>query len=331
MRRTLAACFTLLCIASLNSAHAGVSGGHYTPSRQHCSNNAEAWVNKGKAEPNCYTAVFTVSDGNGHEYLVAGGHQTGSGFVHLFDVWIDPGQGTRYGFTVDTTTQTITPTPGAPSTQPAPDPTKGLTLYFGADDNLDAGEHDGAYEIGNGPSDGGGIAVSITPEAAQAWVDALTSADIAQILAKPLPVAEAGAGACADGICFPGLNAVRTTIFQGGKPNARRFAVDYSNFTFPPADCSGASAKEQAKCVDATHPNGLIDWFNESGEVYLMPGISIYEDPDPQKSALDPYPLPAFYFGACGFVLGGGGGLVFSGPGTNSAGQISVLNPLCSF
>ena len=81
--------------------------------------------------------------------------------------------------------------------------------------------------------------------------------------------------------------------------------------------------------MDSSHPNGIIDWFNQVGTVYLQPGISIYEDPDPQKSALPPYPLPALYVGPCGFVLGGGGPLIFSGPGTNSAGQISLLNPLC--
>lgn len=328
MRRTLAACIIVLSFASLNPAGA-VSGGHYEPGRMHCSGNAEAWVNRGKAEPDCYTVVYTISDGNGHDYLVAGGHQTGSGFVHQFDVWIDPGQGTSYGFTVDVATQTITPNGGTPSAEPAPDPTTGLTLFFGADDNLDAGEHDGAYEIGNGPSDGGGIAVSITPDAAGDWMAALTAGDIGHILASPLPIAEAGSGACADGICFPGMNAVRTTVFQGGKANARRMAADYAGVVWPPDGCSGASAGGQSRCVDPNHPNGLIDWFNDAGEVYLMPGISVYEDPDPQKSALDPYPLPGFYFGSCGFILGGGGGLIFSGPGTNSAGQISVLNPAC--
>ena len=37
------------------------------------------------------------------------------------------------------------------------DPTRGAQVYFGADDNLDAGEHDGASGMGNGPSDGGAI------------------------------------------------------------------------------------------------------------------------------------------------------------------------------
>jgi hypothetical protein len=331
MRRAFAGFVALCAMAGLNAAHA-VSTGHYSAARQHCSGTAESWVNKGKAEPNCYTALMTVSDNNGHEYFGAGGHQTGSGFVHVFDVWVDPGQGTKFTFTVDTTAHTITPDGGLPSDEPAADPSNGLLLYFGADDNLDGGEHDGAPEIGNGPSDGGGVSVKISRDRGEAWAASLQNADMAAFLASPLPIEEAGAGGCADGICFPGVNAVKTTIFRGGAhAPARRMATNYAGKVWPPNGCSGASQKEQNACVDAAHPNGLIDWFNAEGDVYLMPGINVYEDPDPQKSAIGPYPLPAFSFGPCGFVFGGGAGLTFSGPGTNSAGQAIALNPACAF
>jgi hypothetical protein len=67
----------------------------------------------------------------------------------------------------------------------------------------------------------------------------------------------------------------------------------------------------------------IVYWHNKYGAVYLEPGLNVYQDPDPQASPLGPYPIPALSLGVCGFVFGGGD-FAFTGPGTNSAGQIVV-------
>ncbi|HKA14234.1 MAG TPA: hypothetical protein VKH41_04385 [Myxococcota bacterium] len=53
-----------------------------------------------------------------------------------------------------------------------------------------------------------------------------------------------------------------------------------------------------------------------------MPGLNVYEDPDPQASPLGPSPLPALSLGTCGFICGGGS--FFTLPGADDAGQIVV-------
>ena len=75
-------------------------------------------------------------------------------------------------------------------------------MYFGADDNLDQGEHDGASGIGNGPSDGGAIRFVIDPASLQAWVDAGMAGDTTYLQTHPIPLVSFGTGECADGVCF---------------------------------------------------------------------------------------------------------------------------------
>jgi hypothetical protein len=241
-----------------------------------------------------------------------------------------------------------------------------MELYYGLDDNVQGnGEHDGSRYIENGPSDGGGGSIALTRTAAENWVAALQSQDVATLLASPLPIGAAGTGGCADGTCYPGLAAVRTLIFQGGKTGAHRNAADYAGKQWPPAGCSGASCNEESACranqtpafpascvcdpnahtglfYDTANNNAPCDspilyWYNLEGAVYLYPGVSIYEDPDPQASPLfdnpssngSQTPIPALYLGTCGFIFGGGQ-LDFTGnPAANSAGQIAILNPLC--
>ena len=59
--------------------------------------------------------------------------------------------------------------------------------------------------------------------------------------------------------------------------------------------------------------------------MYAEPGIQIYEDPDPQGSPIGPsYPIPAFYVGTCGLIVGGGQMTMPSSPFTNKAGQFVV-------
>lgn len=74
-------------------------------------------------------------------------------------------------------------------------------VYFGADDNLSGGEHDGASGMGNGPSDGGGIELAFDPAGFQRWLDAVAALDVAYLQAHPVPIVSAAAGSCADGIC----------------------------------------------------------------------------------------------------------------------------------
>src|SRR2546429_2531455 len=77
----------------------------------------------------------------------------------------------------------------------------GLQVYFGADDNLDSGEHDSSKQVSNGPSDGGGMEVNIAPAAASAWVATLQAADTAGGAAAPPARLTAGGPARADDVC----------------------------------------------------------------------------------------------------------------------------------
>ena len=59
--------------------------------------------------------------------------------------------------------------------------------------------------------------------------------------------------------------------------------------------------------------------------MYAEPGIQIYEDPDPQGSPIGPwYPIPAFYVGTCGLIVGGGQMAMPESPFTNKGGQFVV-------
>ena len=96
MRRMLALFISLVTVAGIGSAFA-VSDGHYSPARQHCSGAAD---NGGAGvEEGCYSSIIALFDGTGHEYVGAGGRQTVHAFINTFDVWIDPGAGTKYTWT----------------------------------------------------------------------------------------------------------------------------------------------------------------------------------------------------------------------------------------
>jgi hypothetical protein len=238
----------------------------------------------------------------------------------------------------------------------------GGEIYLGADDNLDTGEHDGingqydSLGSANGPSDGGSFSVDWQPQAgvdeAMGWqgivMTALTGqslADLAPFATDPFPFANAGGGACADGICFGVYSSQRTLYRGGGGGGAQRNAYDYSGKDFGPYDCnSGSPANEQA-CQTEPGSNGqTLDGMDayrqaEASQVTSEPGVMVYADPDPQSSPVLPsqlYPLPAGYVGTCGATVGssaitGGAPAPPSNPlvTQNSAGQFQSTPTGC--
>src|SRR6185295_16036069 len=100
------------------------------------------------------------------------------------DVWVDPGFGVKYTFTVTRTPAPMITGPSLSIGTPA-QPQQGVYVYFGADDNLESGEHDGSPLMSDGPSDGGAISIDVDPATAQAWVAALQQQNVAHLLANP--------------------------------------------------------------------------------------------------------------------------------------------------
>jgi hypothetical protein len=244
---------------------------------------------------------------------------------------------------------------GAPSVQPTvhqgtPDGSAaslltGGQLYLGADDNLDTGEHDGVNgQYGttkaiNGPSDGGNLEVNWHPGQTTTWLADLMvlahGGSPAPIAENPVPVADAGGGACADGICFGVYTAQRSLYQGGGGTNGKSSSRDVYNYqgkTWGPYDCnSGAPSNEKACVTEGGH---TMDWYRqqEARNVYAEPGVQVYEDPDPQGSPAGPtqlYPLPAAYAGTCGVAAGGGAAKAPASPATNNAGQVVVSPTKC--
>ena len=198
------------------------------------------------------------------------------------------------------------------------DPATGLRVYFGADDNLSSGEHDSSALIGDGPSDGGGVQVNVRPDTLDAWLDAVAVGDTLYLLHHPLPLVDAGVGACADGICLS-LQTVQRVAFAG-TDDGERAVADYEGKAWDPETCAGPSDTE-ADCG----PGGILAWVAQEGVTTVEPGLQIYEDPSPEGSPIGPYPLPALYVGTCGVILGGGPLLaVPASPLTNGAGQLVV-------
>ncbi len=304
-------------VFALTTLPAGaVSDGSYDPARQGCSARADDSDRPSYTEEHCYAATLQVS-GAQHRYVLVGVPQTPDGTsANAVEVCLDF-TGTASCARFDE--NGFTPLPDRPGTPL--DPEKGeLHAYFGADDNLDSGEHDGSEQVGNGPSDGGAIQANVAPLSAADWVAELLAGDQGYLLTHPLPAADGGAGACADGICVS-VQTQRRVAYRAGSPNApTRDAANYEGHTWDPPECAGPS--------DTKKDCGGHDmaWWHRKGQTtYVEPGIQIYEDPDPQGSPIGPYPLPALYVGTCGFVAGGGTAPAFpASPITNSAGQLVV-------
>ena len=221
---------------------------------------------------------------------------------------------------------------------------QGAHFYFGADDNLDTGEHDGvhrdctgvpdctpepdtgSHHSANGPSDGGAITANWHPAEVATWIATLAAnpGDPTPFLTNPVPVADAGFGACADNICL-GAYSRQTTLYNGGTPG-QRDVYDYSNKNWDPEECSSGSTADETKCDGGPHNPHTMDQYRkaEAQNVVSEPGVMIYGDPDPQSSPVGPYPLPAAYVGTCGVTVGGGQMDLSGTPVSNDAGQASV-------
>ena len=281
-----------IVVAGAGAAFAGVSDGNYRPSKQHCTGGAEDSDHPDHVEPGCQSLTGNASDGSGHEAFFAGTQQTADGqnaqqIVHGGD-------------------------PGSI------DPATGAQVYFGADDNLDSGEHDSSSQIKDGPSDGGAVVANVSPESVARWLDAVKSGDISYLLTHPLPLVDAGAGSCADGVC-ESVQTQRRTAYQGGGDGSRD-AANYDGKQWDPETCAGPS-DTNADCG----PGGIKSWWKKDGAVYTEPGAQVYEDPNPEGSPEGPYPLPAAYAGTCGVIAGGGTAPAApASPVTNGAGQVVV-------
>jgi hypothetical protein len=353
--RGLAVIAAAVVAASAGSAF-GVSDGNYSPRPMHCSGAANNVESPKRAEPGCHNGTITISDGAGHEYFGIGVVQTAAGEegvvpgglpfdvfsnIHEFDWWYDFGDGcTRYTFDV----KEPAPPEGGPcpwvnrrapnySGRPvAPDPSKGLRIYMGFDDNMAGGEHDSSELINNGPSDGGAIRLELDPASVSRWLEEFAAANPAYLLTHPLPAGDFGVGFCVDGICMS-AQTQRRVAYRGGA-HSQRHVANYEGKRWDPEGCSGnddgskgnhCDDPKKAKSQDIRH------WHGQDGTVYVEPGVQIYEDPDPQASPLGPYPLPALYIGPCGVVIGGGPGAQMPpSPFTNpKSGQV-VLETACA-
>jgi hypothetical protein len=345
-----------------------VSSGGYSPAQQDCPKNADA-NNAGQpgaqqsqaAVPGCHNLKLNVEDSQGHRYVQVGSDQIPNGSnqpPHTLEASVDangatPGRDTGAcakhssgaAARVDLTNPspaTVAPCTATPGPSIAGVPLSGFSVSFGADDNLDSGEHDGvtgakgSHKSVNGPSDGGAAVVNWHPAEVGPWIDAVLRADTAALLTNPFPIADAGTGACADGFCFS-VQTRRRTVYQGGnKREPSRDVYDYSAKQWDPYGCNSGAPQSQSAAACGGHS---MDWWRrqEAQNVYAEPGLQVYEDPDPQASPIDPlyesgvtskptdYPIPAVYAGTCGVTAGGGALTAPAGlPGVNRAGQVSV-------
>jgi hypothetical protein len=170
-------------------------------------------------------------------------------------------------------------------------PPKEVHAFFGADDNLESGEHDGVPEqnceddgmggevcydntdLANGPSDGGEIRVDVTPDQDDpaSNVDPGNPDNVA-------PGAYAGTGACVDGICFNAGTGERQ-VYDGGQPGTV-YLDDATADDYKDTD-DYCSYDNEGNCVREVH--------DQQQDFSSRPGVNIYADPDPQDSSLGPF------------------------------------------
>lgn len=293
-----------------------VSDGSYDAAKQGCSSHANDSDHPQHTEPHCYAATLQLA-GAKHRYVLVGVPQTPDGTTaNAVEICLDF-TGTNKCARFDK--NGFTPLPDRPGTPPDPQQAQ-LHAYFGADDNLDSGEHDGSEQIANGPSDGGAIQANVAPLTAAAWVTRVLTGDRSFLLTHPLPAADAGSGACADGLCISVQTQRRVAYTAGSKHAKTRDAANYDGHTWDPPTCAGPTDTNR-DCGG----HSMAWWHMKNRTTYVEPGIQIYEDPDPQGSPEGPYPLPALYVGSCGFVAGGGAAPRFpASPITNRSGQLLV-------
>jgi hypothetical protein len=171
------------------------------------------------------------------------------------------------------------------------EPPKELHVFFGADDNLESGEHDGVPErncepdgmggetcydnvdLANGPSDGGEIRLDLAPDTSDPFMNAdPTNPD------RLFPTAYAGLGACVDGICF-NVGTGERQVYDGGQ-DGRVYLDDATADDYKDTD-DFCSYDNEGNCVREVH--------DQQQDFYSRPGVNVYADPDPQDSSLGPF------------------------------------------
>ncbi len=224
--------------------------------------------------------------------------------------------------------------------------TQGLVFYMGANDGLDNGEHDGfsgnnnTLGAQNGPSDGGAVILSFTPQDA-------TNAPSAT---HPEGLADASLGACADGICF-GASSQQQTVYQGcnadglskkaakddkcAKGTPQNDDVFHNNApasTKASPDCNGGGPdSSETACYtnqDGSANPGGADAYrqNTPHNENVEPGVQTYQDPDPQRSPAAPVGTPGIYAGTCGVYVNDSGGVGSPGITGQNPGYLGGVN-----
>lgn len=317
MKRRFLVPIVLASAAGLAVPAYAVSDGGYDFHKQGCTSNAENSNAPNRAEKHCYSVVIAVSDAH-HRYVTVGVPQTPDGTNgNAVEICLDfTGKPScahvdRHGYYAFKGRSTGPPRPGSAELHP----------YFGMDDNVDSGEHDSSHYVDNGPSDGGSVQLNVAPLSAASWLANVKKSGKGFLLSHPLPIADTGVGFCADGLCVSAQSQRRVAYRGSGKHKVARDAANYGGHKWDPEGCAGPSDKA------GPHECGkhnLQWWDRQNGVTYVEPGIQVYEDPDPQGSPIGGYPIPAFYVGTCGVIVGGGGAHLPASPFTNHAGQLVV-------
>jgi hypothetical protein len=192
-------------------------------------------------------------------------------------------------------------------------------VYFGADDNLNNGEHDGVNptdyggrdrRVANGPSDGGALQVNTHVRGNASDPQSLVAKNVDPgDMHNPLRAADAGTGACADGICA-GADTSHRRVYRGGCSSCADQAVynDQNSTKWRSPNCSGQDTASQNRCgsgwKNGQEQGNIYQPWSERGAYYTDPGVFVYGDPDPQSSPITsgtlPYPMCELYAGTQG-------------------------------
>lgn len=202
--------------------------------------------------------------------------------------------------------------------------TQGLLVYIGANDNLDNGEHDGFSGMNNtdgainGPSDGGGLLLSLTPQGLMNMPSAT----------NPEGLVNASEGQCADSICADATTQQQTMYYgcvpagsnppndpqnnwsnvqcTSGTPSSTEvYKNDTPASTKEAYNCNAGGLSTEQACTknqDGSLNSGGANAYRAStpSRVNAEPGIQTYQDPDPQRSPALPFATPGLYVGTCG-------------------------------
>ena len=201
----------------------------------------------------------------------------------------------------------------------------GLHVYFGANDNLDGGEHDSSSQVDNGPSDGGAIVANVAPMSALDWFKPSLVRTAKQfLLTHPLPGVDAGFGFCADGICFS-AQTQRRVAYQGGDPDkSKHRRLQLRGQAVGPGVVLGRRTMK---------PQGLrrspAQLLGAQGRhVLRRAGHPVLRGPGPAGLADRPLPASCFLRRHLRLRCGAAAGVnAPPSPFTNSAGQLRVAAP----